>query len=169
MPEVRRAEHEKLLAGGYKALAIMETRLAHKPYLVGTGLTIADISLYGYTHVAEEGGFDLSGYPALLPGWREGRRSGDRIPHPPAIRCAHKTPDHKIPPQCGVATLRPIPRRTVPSHAPARRSAAFRKRGRVALGVARAGLTLPGTPCGGIPDCQGGSYAPKKNFAATWL
>ena len=27
--------------------------------------TIADIALYAYTHVADEGGFDLAGYPAL--------------------------------------------------------------------------------------------------------
>lgn len=65
MPEARRAEHEKMLASGYKALAIMEAQLAQAPYLVGAHLTIADISLYGYTHVAGEGGFDLSGYPAI--------------------------------------------------------------------------------------------------------
>ena len=43
----------------------MEQQLARTPYLVGQRLTIADISLYGYTHVAHEGGFDLSGYPAI--------------------------------------------------------------------------------------------------------
>jgi glutathione S-transferase len=35
------------------------------PYLVGSALTISDITLYGYTHVADEGGFDLSQYPAI--------------------------------------------------------------------------------------------------------
>ena len=34
-------------------------------YLVGDELTTADISLYGYTHVADEGGFSLAGYPAI--------------------------------------------------------------------------------------------------------
>jgi glutathione S-transferase len=28
-------------------------------------MTLADIALYAYTHVAHEGGFDLSGYPAI--------------------------------------------------------------------------------------------------------
>lgn len=64
-PEVRRAEYEKFLASGHRALAIMETQLTQTPCLVGTGLTIADISVYGYTHVADEDGFDLSGYPAI--------------------------------------------------------------------------------------------------------
>jgi glutathione S-transferase len=43
----------------------MEEQLKDTPYLVGTELTIADISLYGYTHVAHEGGFDLSQYPSI--------------------------------------------------------------------------------------------------------
>ena len=34
-------------------------------WLVGGGMTIADISLYAYTHVAPEGGFDLESYPAV--------------------------------------------------------------------------------------------------------
>ncbi len=43
----------------------MESQLEKTPYLVGENLTIADISLYGYTHVAHEGGFDLSQYSAI--------------------------------------------------------------------------------------------------------
>ena len=65
LPEERKAEYEALQDGGYKALAVMETQLAKTLYLVGDRLTIADISLYGYTHVAQEGGFDLSKYPAI--------------------------------------------------------------------------------------------------------
>ena len=34
-------------------------------YFVGAGLTLADLALYAYTHVAHEGGFDLAGYPAI--------------------------------------------------------------------------------------------------------
>jgi glutathione S-transferase len=40
------------------------------PFLVGGRYTLADIALYGYTHVAHEGGFDLAGYPAIR-GWLE--------------------------------------------------------------------------------------------------
>lgn len=65
MPEARREEHASCLKGGYKALDVMEQQLARTPYLVGEHYSIADITLYAYTHVAEQGGFDLSGYPAI--------------------------------------------------------------------------------------------------------
>lgn len=65
MPESRRAEYESKQEGGHKALSVMEAQLIKSPYLVGDQLTTADIALYGYTHVAQEGGFDLSMYPAI--------------------------------------------------------------------------------------------------------
>jgi glutathione S-transferase len=43
----------------------MERHLQDHSFLVGQSCTIADISLFAYTHVAEEGGFDLSAYPAI--------------------------------------------------------------------------------------------------------
>ena len=48
-----------------RPLAIMEMQLENSEYLVADRYTIADISLYAYTHVAHEGGFDLSGYSAI--------------------------------------------------------------------------------------------------------
>lgn len=65
LPEDRRAEYDAKQQGGHKALAVMEEQLKQTPYLVGQRLTIADISLYAYTHVAHEGGFDLAGYPGI--------------------------------------------------------------------------------------------------------
>ncbi|GJM14504.1 MAG: glutathione S-transferase [Pseudohongiella sp.] len=65
LPEDRRAEYEGKQAGGHKALSVMEQRLATADFLVGDSLTIADISLYAYTHVAHEGGFDLGDYGAI--------------------------------------------------------------------------------------------------------
>jgi glutathione S-transferase len=50
---------------GYDALDAMERELATREFLVAGRYTIADIALYAYTHVAGEGGFDLSGYPAI--------------------------------------------------------------------------------------------------------
>ena len=47
---------------GYAALDVMEQHLANNRYFVGNQYSIADIALYAYTHVAEEGNFDLSGY-----------------------------------------------------------------------------------------------------------
>ena len=43
----------------------MERQLQQSPYLVGEQLSVADISLYAYTHVAHEGGFELSNFPAI--------------------------------------------------------------------------------------------------------
>jgi glutathione S-transferase len=68
LPEERKAEYESKQEGGHKALAVLEQQLGQTPFLVGSQLTIADITLYGYTHVAHEGGFDLAGYPAVN-GW----------------------------------------------------------------------------------------------------
>jgi glutathione S-transferase len=51
---------------GYRALDAMEAHLVDADgYLVGDGLTLADIALYAYTHVAHEGGFSLERYPAI--------------------------------------------------------------------------------------------------------
>jgi glutathione S-transferase len=50
---------------GHAALAVMEQQLGRAPFLAGKDYSIADIALYAYTHVAHEGGYDLSGYPAL--------------------------------------------------------------------------------------------------------
>ena len=66
LPEDRRAEYESKQAGGYQALDVMEQQLQKTEFLVGNQCSIADISLYAYTHVADEGGFDLSRYPAIL-------------------------------------------------------------------------------------------------------
>ena len=65
LPEARRAEYEGKQKGGHAALGVMESQLAHHDYLVGDRFTIADISLYGYTHVAGEGGFSLDAYPGI--------------------------------------------------------------------------------------------------------
>ena len=65
LPEARRSEYEECHARGYKALKVMEKQLQRTPYLVGDSFSIADIALYAYTHVADEGGFDLTPYPAI--------------------------------------------------------------------------------------------------------
>ncbi|WP_088329406.1 glutathione S-transferase family protein [Lacimicrobium sp. SS2-24] len=65
LPEERKEEYRAKQAGGHKALAVMEQQLSTTPYLTGNDLTTADISLYGYTHVAQEGGFELQRYPAI--------------------------------------------------------------------------------------------------------
>ncbi len=65
LPEDRRGEYEARQEGGYRALSVMEQQLSRSPFMAGERATIADISLYAYTQVADEGGFDLAGYPAI--------------------------------------------------------------------------------------------------------
>ena len=64
-PEAFADRLEERTAAGYRALDAMERHLAGRKWLVGDGYTLADISLYAYTHVAPEGGFDLERYPAI--------------------------------------------------------------------------------------------------------
>ena len=53
------------LDAGRKGLEALERGLAGKAWLVGERYSVADISLYAYTHVAGEGGFDLEPYPQI--------------------------------------------------------------------------------------------------------
>jgi len=50
---------------GNAALALMDQHLTGRDFFVADGLSLADVALYAYTHVAEEGGFDLGAYPAI--------------------------------------------------------------------------------------------------------
>lgn len=50
---------------GYRALQVMEHHLRDHSYFAANQLTVADIALYGYTHLAGECGYDLSGFPAV--------------------------------------------------------------------------------------------------------
>ena len=50
---------------GRRGLKLLDDHLRVRLFLVDYHYTIADISVFGYTHVAEEGGFDLAEYPAV--------------------------------------------------------------------------------------------------------
>ncbi len=56
---------EQCRAGGERALGVMELRLARNDWLTDAGPTIADLALFAYTHVADEGGFDLARWPGV--------------------------------------------------------------------------------------------------------
>ena len=62
--EYKEALEEKR-EGGYAALEVMENHLTGKTFFVGERYTIADIALFAYTHLADEGGFDLSRFKAI--------------------------------------------------------------------------------------------------------
>ena len=66
LPREQVAERaEARRAAGYRALDAMERHLDDRTFLVGDRMTLADIALYAYTHVADEGEFDLEPYPAI--------------------------------------------------------------------------------------------------------
>ena len=69
-PEVIEFNHKR----GHNALAAMESHLLEHEFFADGRYTIADIALYGYTHVADEGNFDLAAYPAILA-WLDRVRS----------------------------------------------------------------------------------------------
>jgi glutathione S-transferase len=53
------------MTAGRRVLAVLDQHLDGRSYAVGDSISLADIALYGYTHVAEEGGFELEPYPAV--------------------------------------------------------------------------------------------------------
>jgi len=61
----RRATYEENLIKGNKVLTVMENHLKSRDFFVGGTCSIADIALYAYTYVADQGGFDLNLYPAI--------------------------------------------------------------------------------------------------------
>jgi glutathione S-transferase len=67
MTPARKAALPGKREAGIAALGIMDRHLSLHDWLVGEALSIADIALYAYTHVAHEGGFDLDAFPALSP------------------------------------------------------------------------------------------------------
>ena len=52
-------------SGGYQALDVMEKELGSHDFIANDRFSVADIALYAYTHVADEGGFDLGNYPNI--------------------------------------------------------------------------------------------------------
>ena len=64
-PESQRAIADSKMAGGYRALDVMESHLSRGPFFVADRFTIADIALFAYTHAAADGGFDLGRFPAV--------------------------------------------------------------------------------------------------------
>jgi len=65
LTELQRAQLPVKRAAGNAALTLMDEHLAQTPFFVGGRFTLADIALYAYTHVCEEGGFELHRYPAV--------------------------------------------------------------------------------------------------------
>ena len=65
MSDEQKAQLPDKMQRGHAALGVMDGHLRGNDYFVGSSYTIADIALYAYTHVADEGGFELTNYPAI--------------------------------------------------------------------------------------------------------
>lgn len=65
LSDIQRAQIAAKRAAGEAALDVMEKHLTGRRFFVGDALSLADVALYAYTHVAGEGGFDLAAYPAV--------------------------------------------------------------------------------------------------------
>lgn len=63
LSEEQKASLPSRRANGEAALTIMERHLDNRNFFAGENVTLADIALYAYTHVAREGGFDLGKWP----------------------------------------------------------------------------------------------------------
>jgi len=63
--ELQQHALEDWMEEGYRSLGVMENHLKHHRYFVADRYTVADIALYGYTHVAHECDFDLTTFPAI--------------------------------------------------------------------------------------------------------
>jgi glutathione S-transferase len=61
--DVQRANLPGKRAAGEAALALMDAHLGRTPFFVGSRFSLADICLYAYTHVCEDGLYQLSRYP----------------------------------------------------------------------------------------------------------
>ncbi|QIR16152.1 glutathione S-transferase family protein [Shewanella aestuarii] len=65
MPVERKAEYQSLQVKGARVLTLLNNHLAKHTFMIGEQLSLADIALFAYTHVAHEGGFDLAKYPHI--------------------------------------------------------------------------------------------------------
>ena len=91
MTEAQRAELPARQEGGRAALAVMERRLGRADWFGGDSFGIADVALYAYTHVADEGGFDLAGLPGI-------RAWLDRVAGQPGHVPMHPAPEGVVHP-----------------------------------------------------------------------
>ncbi len=81
----RAGELPALMTKGADALSVMDAHLADQDWFVGDACSLADVSLYAYTHVADQGGFALADYPKVTA-WlarfaeQDGHIAIDRLP-----------------------------------------------------------------------------------------
>ncbi len=63
--EAHAADIPRWLDNGHRALGVLDAYLDQREFITDHGYSVADVAVYGYTHLAEEGGFELSRFPAV--------------------------------------------------------------------------------------------------------
>lgn len=66
LTELQRLQMASKRTSGDAALKLMDDHLGNREWFVGDGMSLADICLFAYTHVAGDADFDLKGYPNVL-------------------------------------------------------------------------------------------------------
>ncbi|MFP5307281.1 MAG: glutathione S-transferase family protein [Gammaproteobacteria bacterium] len=79
-----RAKIGEAMEKGYAALGVMEQQLGRTPFIAGEDYTIADIALYAYTHVADQGGYALESYPQVRAWLQRVAQQPGYVPMEPA-------------------------------------------------------------------------------------
>jgi len=87
---------EDWMERGYAALQVMENHLKTARYFAADQLTVADIALYGYTHVADRCDYDLATFPAIR-GWLK------RVEQTPGFVTMDWRPEAEIDDPAGIA------------------------------------------------------------------
>ena len=115
MTEAQRTRLPDKQEGGRAALAVMEGRLRERGWFGGYSMTIADIALYAYTHVAGDGGFDLEDYPAVGEWLARVADQPGHVPMDPAPAGVVGPAEFCLDPHAGSVQSPPLPSRVTPA------------------------------------------------------
>lgn len=63
--EQHKTEIPGWLQAGYRGLEVLDNHLSTKDFLTDHGYCVADICVYGYTHLAKQGGFELERFKGV--------------------------------------------------------------------------------------------------------
>jgi glutathione S-transferase len=72
--------YREKLDGGHRALGILDEHLRGREWLAAGAYSLADIALYAYTHVADEGDFELARFPEVIAWHERVRAQPDHLP-----------------------------------------------------------------------------------------
>ncbi len=61
----RQEEYQRKFSKAQDALSYLDKQFSNRQFILGDNVSLADISLYAYSHVADKGGIDMSAYPHL--------------------------------------------------------------------------------------------------------